>query len=383
MNFDRVIDRRETESIKWNYFEADVLPMWVADMDFESPPEVIEALHARVDHGVFGYGGPPEGTQAAICQHLLERHHWQVDPSDINFISGVVTGFTHAIYSLTEPGDKILIQTPAYPPFLAAPESTGRQCLINELVQNADGRYEVDFDDFESKIASGVGLFILCNPQNPTGRVFRRDELVQMAEICLAHGTLICSDEIHSDLIYPGEGHIPIASLSPEVSQNTVTYFAPSKTFNVAGFSTSVYVTENADMQKTLSESMRLLLGHPNILGLHAARAAYQHGRDWLNSVMAYLKGNRDFLAEFVRDELDGVRMWTPEGTYLSWLDCRDLDLGVSPQRFFLEEARVGLNDGADFGEAGRGFVRLNFGCPRKVLEEGLHKMKNALAKGD
>ncbi|MFW5713265.1 MAG: MalY/PatB family protein [Brevefilum sp.] len=379
MDFDQVIDRRKTESIKWNHFDEDVLPMWVADMDFRSPQTVIDALHDRVDHGIFGYGGPPEGLRSAIIQHLDNRHHWQIEPRAIEFISGVVTGFTHAIYSLTDPGDKVLIQTPAYPPFLAAPVSTGRDCVINELLQTGDGRYEIDFDDFEAKIASGVKLFILCNPQNPTGRVFRHEELLRMAEICLAHGTQICSDEIHADLIYPGERHIPIASLSSEISQNTVTYFAPSKTFNLAGFSTSVYVTENPDMQKTLSKSMRMLLGHPNILGLYAAHAAYKDGSDWLNNLMVYLQDNRDFLAEFVANKLDGIRMWKPEGTYLGWLDCRDLDLSVSPQKFFLEEARVGLNDGADFGKAGQGFVRLNFGCPRKILEAGMSRIKTAL----
>ncbi len=381
MNFDRVIDRRKTESIKWNYFEDDVLPMWVADMDFQSPSAVIEALRDRVEHGVFGYGGPPEGTREAICGHLKRRHSWEVAPPKIHFISGVVTGFTHAIYSLTDPGDTVLVQTPAYPPFLAAPESTGRQIIINELIQDADGRYGVDYDDFEAKIASGVSLFILCNPHNPTGRVFRREELEHMAEICLRHGTLICSDEIHSDLTFPGEQHIPIASLSREIAQHTVTYFAPSKTFNVAGFSTSVYVADNPEMQKTLSQSMRLLLGHPNILGLHAARAAYQHGGPWLEALMAYLQANRDFLADFVAAELAGVRMWTPEATYLGWLDCRGLGLDCSPQDFFLDQARVGLNDGADFGAAGEGFVRLNFGCPRALLENGLNRIKTALAE--
>ena len=381
MNFDRVINRRETESIKWNYYGEDVLPMWVADMDFQSPQAVVDALHARVEHGIFGYGGPPDGLREAIQAHLEGRHRWTIKASAISFVSGVVTGFTHAMYSLTEPGDKILIQTPAYPPFLAAPESTGRQCVINPLVEDNKGRYGVDYDQFEAQIATGVKLFILCNPQNPTGRVFRREELERMAQICLDHGALICSDEIHADLTYPGEQHIPIASLSPEVAQATVTYFAPSKTFNVAGFSTSVYVAENPEMRKTLSSSMRLLLGHPNILGLHAARAAYRHGGEWLESLMDYLQGNRDFLADFVARELPGVRMLAPEGTYLGWLDCRGLGLSITPQQFFLEQARVGLNDGADFGEAGEGFARLNFGCPRAVLEEGLTRMKTALDK--
>jgi len=379
MDFDRVIDRRSTDSVKWNWYDDDVLPMWVADMDFQSPEPVIKALHERVDHGVFGYGCPPEGLQEAIRQHLEKSWRWQVDPDAISFISGVVTGFTHAIYSLTDPGDKILIQTPVYPPFIAAPDATGRQCVHNELVMRGDGKYEIDFDDFEAKIASGVKLFILCNPHNPVGRVFTRNELSRLAEICLRHDVLICSDEIHGDLVFNDHQHIPIASLSPEVSKKTVTYFAPSKTFNVAGFSTSVYVAESPDMRKTLASSMRFLLGHPNILGLHAALAAYQQGQTWLDEVLVYLESNRDFLYKTVDQSLPGVTMWKPEGTYLGWLDCRDLDLDVSAHDFFLKDAKVGLNNGANFGQGGKGFVRMNFGCPRALLTEGLERMKTAI----
>jgi len=382
MNFDQVIDRRQTESIKWQRYGRDVLPMWVADMDFRSPEPVIQALQARVDHGVFGYGAPPEGTREAIAAHLVSRHGWQVDISEIAFISGVVTGFTHAIYSLTDPGDRILIQTPAYPPFLAAPESTGRECVINELLQQEDGKYVIDFNDFEEKIASGVKLFILCNPHNPTGRVFTHEELSRMAEICLVHGVLICSDEIHADLTFSGQKHIPIAGISHAVATNAVTYFAPSKTFNVAGFSTSVYVAHNSEMRRKLAQSMRLLLGHPNILGLHAARAAYKDGGPWLDAALKYLEANRDYLIDFVDDELPGIRMWKPEGTYLGWLDCRGLNLDVSPHQFFLEGAKVALNDGADFGAAGKGFARINFGCPRSLLVQGLEQMKAAVEKG-
>ena len=379
MDFDRVIDRRNSESVKWNWYEDDVLPMWVADMDFRSPEPVITALHERIDHGVFGYGCPPEGLLEAISQHLAVNWRWQVDLEAISFISGVVTGFTHAIYSLTEPGDLVMIQTPVYPPFVAAPHATGRKCIHNELVMKSDGKYEIDFDDFESKAASGVKLFILCNPHNPVGRVFTHEELTRMAEICLRHDVLICSDEIHGDLVFNDNQHIPIASLSQEVSDQTVTYFAPSKTFNVAGFSTSVYVAENPEMRKTLSQSMRMLLGHPNILGLHAARAAYQEGAVWLGEVLDYLKSNRDYLYKTVDQELPGVTMWKPEGTYLGWLDCRALELDISPHDFFLKEAKVGLNDGADFGEGGKGFVRMNFGCPKVLLTEGLDRMKSAI----
>ncbi len=379
MDFDRIIERRNTESVKWNWFDDDVLPMWVADMDFRSPEAVIDALHQRVEHGVFGYGGPPEGLREAIVDHLIERQNWQIEPGEIDFISGVVTGFTHAIYSLTEPGDSVLIQTPVYPPILAAPGSTGRECVHNELIRDGNGRYEIDFDDFEAKAASGVKLFILCSPHNPVGRVFTQEELSRMAEICLRHQVLICSDEIHGDLIFPGNQHIPIASLSPEIAAITVTYFAPSKTFNLAGLSTSVYVVQNVEMRKKLQHNMQLILGHPSILGLHAARAAYGSGGEWLNNLMHYLVKNRDFLVNFVNTELPGVETWSPEGTYLAWLDCRNLGLKSSPQTFFLDKAKVGLNDGHDFGEQGEGFVRLNFGCPRALLEEGLARMKDAL----
>ena len=381
MDFDQIIERRHTESVKWNWFSEDVLPMWVADMDFRSPEPVIDALRARVEHGIFGYGWPPEGLKEAIQAHLANRHNWQVAEKEIDFISGVVTGFNHAIYSLTEPGDKVLIQTPVYPPFLAAPEQAGRERVISPLVRLPDGNYEIDFEDFEAKAASGVKLFILCSPHNPVGRVFTREELTRMAEICLAHDVLICSDEIHADLVFSGAKHIPIASLSPEIAANTVTYFAPSKTFNVAGLSTSVYVTQCAALRDRLQHSMTMLLGHPNIFGTRAALAAYRDSQDWLDEVLIYLEGNRDFLVDYVRSELPGISIWKPEGTYLAWLDCRGMDLSITPYQFFLEKAKVGLNDGADFGDGGEGFVRLNFGCPRALLKEGLERMKKALTE--
>ena len=381
MDFDQIIDRRHTESIKWNWFDEDVLPMWVADMDFRSPEPVVEALKARVEHGVFGYGWPPKELKGAIQAHLLRRQGWEVAEEALDFISGVVTGFNHAIYSLTEPGDKVMIQTPVYPPFLAAPEEAGRERVINPLIRREDGKYEIDFDDFETKAASGVKLFVLCSPHNPVGRVFSREELTRMAEICLANDVLICSDEIHGDLIFSENRHIPLASLSPEIAANTVTYFAPSKTFNVAGLSTSIYVAQNEAVREKLQHSMTMLLGHPNIFGTQAALAAYRDGQEWLDEVLVYLEANRDYLVEFVESELPGVAIWKPEGTYLSWLDCRALDLPVSPHEFFLKEAKVGLNEGASFGEDGKGFVRLNFACPRALLAEGLGRMKAALAR--
>jgi cystathionine beta-lyase len=379
MDFNQIINRRATESVKWNYYDSDVLPMWVADMDFKSPDAVIQILHQRVEHGVFGYGFAPQGLKDAIKDHLADLWHWSVSKEEVDYISGVVTGFNHAIYSLTSPGDKVLFQTPVYPPILIAPELAGRVCLHNKLLRCQDGSYEIDFDDFEQQCANDTKLFILCNPHNPVGRVFTEDELTKMAEICLNYGVTICSDEIHGDLIFSGIHHTPIASLSPEIAEISVTYFAPSKTFNIAGLSTSVYVAQNAEMRKRLASSMQMLLGHPNILGLHAALAAYRDGREWLSEVMAYLESNRDYLCQRVNENLPGVEMWKPEGTFLGWLDCRGLNLKTSPHHFFLEKAKVGLNNGSDFGEEGDGFVRLNFGCPRALLKQGLDQMEEAI----
>ena len=380
MNFDQIIDRRNTDSVKWNVYDEDVLPMWLADMDFRAPESVIQALHDRIDHGIFGYGCPPEGLHEAIRQHLADYHGWSIQTDDVEFVSGIVTGFTHAIYSLTEPGDRVLIQTPLYPPILKAPDATGRICVDNPLILTKDGRYEIDFDDFACKASSGVKLFILCNPHNPVGRVFTREELAKMAEICLQNDVWICSDEIHGDLIYSGYQHMPIASLSPEIADRTVTYFAPSKTYNIAGLSTSVYIAPNPHMKRQLQQTMPMLLGHPNILGLHAARAAYLDGRAWLGELLVYLESNRDVLVDFVTHQLPGIQMWKPEGTFLGWLDCRQLEV-ESPHAFFLKEARVGMNNGVDFGENGSGFLRLNFGCPRTLLMEGLTRMQAALEK--
>ena len=381
MDFDQIINRRDTESVKWNRYEEDVLPMWVADMDFRSPEPVIAALQERIAHGVFGYGFELEGLKEAVAAHLFDRQDWPVALDQINFVSGVVTGFNHAIYSLTDPGDSVLIQTPVYPPFLAAPKQAGRVLVENELTRMPDGRYEIDFDDFEKKAVSGVKLFVLCSPHNPVGRVFTKEELTRMAEICLSNDILICSDEIHADLIYSGSRHTPLASISPEISAKTVTYLAPSKTFNVAGLSTSVFIAQDPAMRKHLKESMSMLLGHPNILGLYAARAAYQHGQPWLDAVLDYLEANRNYLFDFVQEQLPGIEMWRPEGTFLAWLDCRGLDLDVSPFEFFLSKAKVGLNDGQAFGATGAGFVRMNFGCPRALLEEGLERMRKAVAE--
>jgi len=382
-NFDEIINRIETESIKWNHFEKDVLPLWVADMDFYSPEPVRQALRERAAHGVYGYSGEVAGLRNAVASWVSERYNWQVQPEHLVFMPGVITGFNMAAHAFVEKGESLLIQTPVYMPFLSVGTNIGGQLQKAELSQLQDGQYGVDWDQFEATITADTRMFLLCNPHNPVGRVFTRPELEQMAEICLRHQLVICSDEIHADLVYHKHKHIPIASLSPEIEQNTVTLIAPSKTFNIAGLSCSVAIIPNPELRKRFVNGGLGVVHGVNLFGLIAARAAYLDGQEWLDQVMDYLRSNRDYLYEYVNNELPGVRMGKPEGTYLGWLDCRDSRANhagfSSPYEFFLEKARVGLNDGATFGPGGDGFVRLNFGCPRSILKEALDRMCQAI----
>ncbi|MBS1250515.1 MAG: Cystathionine beta-lyase PatB [Chloroflexi bacterium] len=381
-NFDTIPQRRETDSVKWNFFNEDVLPMWVADMDFLSPSPVIEALRERVEHGVFGYPYLLEVTKEAVVNWLADRHGWQVTPEDLVFLPGVVTGFNLATHAVTEPGQGVLVQTPTYRPFLEVYKNVGREQHAMSLTQDENGLYQVDKEAFKRAIRKNTRVFMLCNPQNPTGRVFRKEELEMMAAFCLENEVVICSDEIHSDLIFSESEHIPIASLDPEIAANTITLLSPSKTFNVAGLKASVAVITNPELRKRFEEARQGLVGWVNSLGQVAAQAAYSEGEAWLKALLVYLEANRDYLVDYVREELPGVQMAKPEGTYLAWLDCREMarETGVeNPQQFFLNEAKVGLNNGAWFGKEGRGFMRLNFGCPRALLREGLERMKESV----
>lgn len=380
-DFDAFIDRRHTESDKWNTYDPDVLPLWVADMDFVSPEPVIRALQERVAHGVFGYPRQVPGLKGAVIDRLANLYGWQVEPDELVFIPGVVRGFYLACCAFLTPEQSVLVQTPVYQPILRAARTTGVTRQEMELTQLKDGSYSIDWDRFEEALTDQTRLFILCNPHNPVGRVYRRDELERMAEICLRRGVTICSDEIHAELVFTGHRHVPIAALDPEIARNTITLIAPSKTFNVPGLHCSVAVVQNSALRKKYLRASRGLVGGVNLLGMVAALAAYREGDEWLGQVMVYLANNRDFLAEYVRHELKGVSMTSPQGTYLAWLDCRQAAAGVDqdPHKFFLEQARVGLNDGRDFGQGGQGFVRLNFGCRRATLEEALERMRQAL----
>ncbi len=377
--FDQIIDRCGTDSEKWCCYPEDALPLSVADMDFRSPEAVIRALHERVEHGVFGYGVEPPELREVIMERLEQLYGWNVKAEELVFLPGVVPGFNLACQALSLPGDGVLVQTPVYPPILSAPANAACSRDEMQLTPDSDGRHVIDFDLFEETITRRTRVFILCNPHNPVGRVFTPSELERMAEICLRRNVVICSDEIHSDFVYRGHHHIPIGTLSAEVADQTITLLAPSKTFNLAGLHCAVAVVPNRELREKLCAARRGVVGEPDILSYTAAMAAYRNGQDWLNELMAYLQANRDFTFDFVQERLPGISMALPEGTYLAWLDCRDAGIPGNLHQFFLQQAKVVVNDGPDYGKGGEGFVRLNFGCPRSTLAEALQKMEQAL----
>lgn len=381
-DFDRVIERRGTGSSKWFKYPPDVLPLTVADMDFASPEPVVRALRERVEHGVFGYGHQLEVTELSevFADRLQKRYGWRVSPEALVLIPGVIPGFNVACRMLASAGEGIAMQTPLYPPLLRVPGNIGLRFDEVPLARDASGRYSVDHGAFEAAIRPDTRIFLLCNPHNPVGRVFTRDELAGLAEICLRHGVAIVSDEIHCDLVYSGHRHLPIASLDPEIADRTITLMAPSKTFNLAGLKSSLAIIPNRTLRERFVAARLDLLQTANILGYTAALAAYRDGQPWLDDLLRYLEANRDFLARYVAAQLPGVSMVAPEGTYLAWLDCRAANLPHNdPFAFFLERGKVAFNDGALFGTHGRGFVRLNFGSPRTQLEQGLARMREAL----
>ncbi len=376
-DFDTLIPRRGSDSIKWKKYPENVLPLWVADMDFPSHPMIIAAMNDRLMHPCFGYGCEDDDLRGVICDWAARRYGWEIQPEWLIFVPGVVTGMNWAIQSLIGKDEKLYYQTPVYPPFLKFAANAGVQAVEIPLRDTPD-HYEIDFDDFERSIQE-PGVFALCNPHNPVGSVFTRVELERLAEICLRKRVTICSDEIHCDLIYSKQSHISIASISEEIAAKTITLMAPSKTFNIPGLDFSFAIVPNPDLRKRLEKSRRGLVGHPGILAFPAAKAAYQYGEEWLDELLVYLEGNREYLHNFIADHMPAIKFHRPQGTYLSWLDCRDLELAKDPCAFFLENARVALNNGVDFGKVGEGFVRLNFGTPRPNLTEALLRMKAAL----
>ncbi len=378
-NFDTPINRRNTDSVKWHYPE-DVLPMWVADTDFMAPPAVIEALQKRISHGIFGYHYESPTLRETIVNWVEERYQWRIEPDWLVFTPDVMRGMNWAAQTVVQAGEGILLQTPVYGPFFDLVRNGDFVLQDAPLVQEESGRYVIDQATLDAAVTPQTRAFLLCNPQNPTGRVFNRTELELLAEFCLRHDLTVLSDEIHADLIYSGSHHIPMASISPEIAKQTITFIAPSKTFNLAGLKAAVGIVPNPDLRTRMMKSQRGLIARINLLGMLAMETAYREGSDWLDDLLRYLQQNRDYLwNSIVSGALPGVRMARPEGTFLAWLDFRDTPWANAPAKHILQEANVVLNEGAWFGETGKGFARLNFGCPRATLEEGLSRIQAAL----
>jgi cystathionine beta-lyase len=383
-DFDTLINRRASDSAKWNYLDADVLPLFVADMDFRSPEPVIRALRERAEHGVFGYVFESKELKDVICERMWTRYQWEVKPEHIMFLPGLVTGLNVVARAFGQTGDGVLLSTPIYHPFLIAiknQERTANIAPLHYITENGSAYYELDFDAIEAAVTPTTRLLMLCNPHNPIGRVYQRWELQRLADIALRHNLIISSDEIHADILYDGNCHIPIAALAPEIADRCITLMAPSKTFNLPGLGCGYAIVQNSELLQQMKRVSEGLTGHGTPMGYTAAIAAYRDGQPWLDDLLAYLTANRDYLMQFVQTAMKNVRMTRMEGTYLAWLDCREAGISGVPAEFFLKEARVGLTDGANFGENGAGFVRMCIGSPRSMLNEALERMRDSLAR--
>ncbi|MBY7143960.1 pyridoxal phosphate-dependent aminotransferase [Virgibacillus sp. NKC19-3] len=382
--FEELHDRKNTRSVKWDMLKSvfqseDVLPMWVADMDFKAPEAVNNALVKRARHGIYGYTVIDDDVTDSIMNWIEKRHNWTIDKEWLSFSPGVVTSLHLAIQAFTEPDDKIIIQTPVYTPFYNVIEQHDREVVKNPLVLE-NGSYTVDFSDFEEKLKQGVKAFLLCSPHNPTGRVWKREELEEIARLCCKYDVIILSDEIHADLIYPGEQHTPIASLSEEIADRTITCMAPSKTFNLAGLQASYVITTNKEKRARFNEHLSKQ-GHGmlNTMGNTALEAAYVHGEAWLDELMTVIKSNQEYVTEMLEKHTD-LKVTRPEGTYLLWIDCSALNLEKSDlNKFMIEKAKVGLNAGASYGDDGANFMRMNIACPKSTVKEGVKRIIDAL----
>ena len=385
-DFDEIIPRRHTNSLKYDCAEKrgkpdGVLPMWVADMDFQTPQTVREALAAKAAHGIFGYSDPDETYFDVLAQWFETRHNWTADPHTALQAPGVVFAICTLIRALTNPGDAVLIQEPVYYCFREGIRDNGRRTVVNEL--RFDGEhYSIDFEDFERKIVeNGVKLFILCSPHNPVGRVWTKEELEKLAEICLRHNVFVIADEIHEDFVYPGNRHTVFATLSKEVADRCAVCTAPSKTFNLAGLHIANIFIADREVRKAVRHELDAQgFSQSNIMGLVACQTAYQTGAEWVDQLVDYLRGNLSFMRETFRSRMPQIHLIEPEGTYLPWVDFSKLGLNTSElERFIVERAKLWLDGGHIFGAGGAGFQRFNIATPRAILQEALDRLENAV----
>ena len=374
-NFNERIDRRHSDSLKWQkYGDQDILPLWVADTDFRSPDCIIDALKQRVEHGVFGYGKPPAELTEVIIARLAERYQWAVQPDWLVFLPGIVSGLNLAVRAFTESHQGTLAPTPIYPPFRSA-SALAERTQLNAQMRLEENRWVMDLAALEPQMSGNEKLLMLCNPHNPGGTVYRRDELEAQLRFAKRHNLIVCSDEIHCDLLLePGVRHIPFASLSEDAAQRSVTLMSPSKTFNIAGLGASLAIIPNPELRKRFTQQRRGIVPDVDILAYVAATAAWRDGQPWLEEKLAYLRENRDLITRRV-NAMPGLSLVAPEATYLAWIDASQLKV-ASPAQFF-ERHGLGFSPGRDFGDDG--FIRLNFGCPRALVEEALKRMENAI----
>lgn len=392
-DYDQICDRKNTNCAKWDAAKSvfgrdDVIPMWIADMDFPVAEPIVEALKKRTEHPVYGYTRPGSNVIEAVVERMQRKFNWSIKPEWIVFTPGVVSALNIAVRALTRPGDKVILQQPVYFPFFPAVTSCSCQIINNEL-KLVDNHYEMDYEDLENLFlpderalleSNQIKALILCNPQNPVGRLWNYDELTRMGEIVIQHGTTVISDEIHCEILFKGYKHVPFASISEKFEQNCIVCMSPSKTFNLAGLEVSSIIIPNKKLRDDFNNTRSGILPGPNLFGYIALEAAYRFGDEWLEQVLEYLQGNLDFMTVYFAEKIPRIKIIQPQGTYLIWLDCRELGMdNKTLSNFMREKARVGLSDGFAFGECGSGFERMNIACPRSILEQALRRIEMAV----
>ncbi|MDF2837232.1 MAG: class and aminotransferase [Paenibacillus sp.] len=385
VNFDELLDRRNTRSYKWDqsakmFGSEDILPLWVADMDFPSPPAVQEIVKRRAEIGAYGYAIRTDDYAESIVNWFRRRHNWTIDAAWLGDTPSVVTSLSLCVEQFSEPGGQVVLQSPVYYPFYDVIESNGRQVAKNPLV-NHNGRYEMDYDHLESLFKGGAKLMLLCSPHNPGGRVWEKEELLKLGELCLRYGVTVVSDEIHCDLTFPGHTHTPFASLSPEIADLTITTLSVTKTFNLPGLVTSFLVISNKDIKAKLDKRIHTLSLHmASHFAQDAVVAAYNDSEDWLDEMFAYVKNNLDYALNYLQENAPAVKPMKPDGTYLLWIDCRALEKDKDGlKQLMYQQAKVAFNEGSVFGSEGEGWLRINLACPRFILEKALKQFADAV----
>lgn len=394
-DFNQICDRKNTNCFKWDFIQSifgndDVIPMWVADMDFPVATPIVEALKRRVEHEFYGYTKASTDVIQSVVDRMWDKYAWKIKPEWIVFTPGVVPALNIAVRMLTHPGDEIILQEPVYYPFFPAVTSSGCQ-IVNNQLKLINGRYEMDYEDLEHQFHARIGMLpvpnrikaiMLCNPHNPVGRLWNKEELTKLGDIAIKHGVVVISDEIHCELLFKDHQHTPFASISEEFEQNSIVCMSPSKTFNLAGLEVSSIIIPNKKLRHLFINTRTGILPEPNLFGYTALEAAYRFGDEWLDQLLDYLQGNLDFLLKYFANRIPKIKVIKPQGTYLIWLDCRDLGMDdMTLRNFMRDKAKVGFDDGFLFGSGGSGFQRMNIACPRPILEEALIRIETMVNK--